>query len=209
MLTITTSGETFLVIFSYTYYVMATNHRAHWKYKNLTVVFIGVVLAIILSRNEAFHSFLLHLGNFGYIGAFIAGILFVSTFTVATSALVLLVLAETLSPLEIGLIAGLGAVVGDMVIFRLIKDNLANEIEDIYNHIDTKKHLKKLLHSKYFNWSLPLIGAIIIASPLPDEMGISLINLSKMSTFKFVLISYILNSIGIFLIVSASVVVKS
>ena len=47
--------------------------------------------------SKGFHSFLLHLGNFGYIGAFIAGILFVSTFTVATSALVLLVLAETLS----------------------------------------------------------------------------------------------------------------
>ena len=189
-------------------FMMATNHKTHWKYKNLTAVFIGIVVAIILSQNETFHSFLLHLGNFGYIGAFIAGILFVSTFTVATSALVLLVLAETLSPIEIGLIAGLGAVVGDMLIFRLIKDNLTYEIEDIYNHMDRKKHLKKLFHSKYFNWMLPVIGSIIIASPLPDEIGVSLIGISKMNTFKFILISYILNSIGIFLIVSASVVVK-
>lgn len=185
-----------------------TNHKAHWKYKNLTAVFVGIVVAIILSQNESFHAFLIHLGSFGYIGAFIAGILFVSTFTVATSALVLLVLAETLSPIEIGLIAGLGAVVGDMLIFRLIKDNLTYEIEDIYNHIDRKKHLKKLFHSKYFNWMLPVIGSIIIASPLPDEIGVSLIGISKMNTFKFVLISYILNSIGIFLIVSASIVVK-
>ena len=187
---------------------MSVNHGIHWKYKNLTIVFIGVLLAIILSRDSSFHSFLLHLGGFGYVGAFLAGILFVSTFTVATSALVLLTLAETLSPIEIGLIAGFGAVVGDMIIFRLIKDNLVNEIEDIYNHIDTEKHLKKLFHSKYFSWTLPVFGAVIIASPLPDEMGISLINLSKMNTFKFILLSYILNSIGIFLIVSASVVIK-
>lgn len=187
---------------------MNLGHRIHWRYKNLTIVFIGVILAIVLSRNEVFHSFLLNLGNWGYIGAFVAGILFVSTFTVSTSALVLLVLAESLSPLEIGLIAGLGAVVGDMLIFNLIKDNLSNEIEDLYDQMDTGHHLKKLFHSKYFSWSLPLFGAIIIASPLPDEMGISLINLSKMSRLKFVLISYILNSIGIFLIVSASVVVK-
>lgn len=186
---------------------MSTNHRSHWRYKNLTIVFIGVILAIVLSRNEMFHSFLMHLGSFGYVGAFIAGILFVSTFTVATSALVLLTLAETLSPIEIGLIAGLGAVVGDMLIFNLIKDNLANEIEEIYDQMDSGHHLKKLFHSKYFNWSLPIFGAIIIASPLPDEMGISLINLSKMSTLKFILISYILNSIGIFLVVSASVIV--
>jgi len=169
---------------------------------------MGVLLAIALSRNEGFHSFLLHLGGFGYIGAFFAGILFVSTFTVAASALTLLTLAETLSPLEIGLIAGLGAVVGDMLIFNLIKDNLTEEIEEIYDQMDTGHHLKKLFHSKYFSWTLPVVGAVIIASPLPDEMGISLINLSKMSTFKFILLSYILNSIGIFLIVSASVVIK-
>ncbi len=185
------------------------NKQKHiWKYKNLTMVFIGILLAITLSQNEVFHSFILHLGNFGYVGAFVAGILFVSTFTVATGALVLLVLAETFSPLEIGLIAGLGAIVGDMLIFHLIKDNLANEIEDIYNHIDRKKHLKKLLHSKYFSWSLPLIGAIIIASPLPDEMGISLMNLSNMSTLKFIFVAYVLNSVGIFLILSTSAVIK-
>src|SRR3989304_7715323 len=114
---------------------MATNHKTHWKYKNLTAVFIGIVLAIILSQSESFRSFLLHLGSFGYIGAFIAGILFVSTFTVTTSALVLLVLAETLSPIEIGLIAGLGAVVGDMIIFHLLKDNLSDEIQAGYNHV--------------------------------------------------------------------------
>lgn len=184
------------------------NYNNKWKYKNLTVVFISIVLAVQLSRIEGFHSFLIHLGGFGYIGAFIAGMLFVSTFTVATSALILLILAETLSPLEIGLIAGLGAVVGDMLIFRLIKDNLANEVEDIYNQMDRKKHLKKLFHSKYFNWMLPVLGGIIIASPLPDELGISLMGISKMNTLKFILLSYVLNSIGIFLVVSASVFIK-
>lgn len=187
---------------------MGINHEIHWKYKNLTAVFISIVLAVVLSRIEVFHSFLLHLGGFGYIGAFIAGILFVSTFTVTTSALVLLTLAETLPPVEIGLIAGVGAVVGDMTIFHLIKDGLACEIEDIYNHVDKKRHLKKLFHSKYFNWILPVLGAIIIASPLPDELGISLIGLSKLSTLKFIFLSYFLNSIGIFLIVSASVFIK-
>lgn len=176
-----------------------------WKYKNLTIVFFSIILAVVLSQIEAFHALLLHLGNFGYIGAFIAGMFFVSTFTVATSALVLLILAETLAPIEIGLIAGLGAVVGDLLIFRLIRDNITNEIEDIYNQMDRKKHLKKLFHSKYFNWMLPVFGGIIIASPLPDELGVSLMGISKMSTFKFVFLSYVLNSIGIFLVVSASV----
>ena len=165
-------------------------------------------MAIILSQIDIFHSFLLRLGELGYVGAFIAGIFFVSTFTVSTSALILLILAETLSPLEIGLIAGIGAVVGDMIIFHLVRDNLSGEIEDIYNQMDRKQHIKKLFHSKYFNWMLPIIGAIIITSPLPDELGVSLISLSKLSTVKFILLSYFLNSIGIFLIVSASLFIK-
>ena len=188
---------------------MRKHHDNHkWRYKNLTFVVFGILITIVLSRIDVFHSFLLHLGSFGYIGAFIAGMFFVSTFTVATSALILFILAETLSPLEIGLIAGLGAVVGDVFIFRLVKDNLTNEIENIYNHMDRKKHLKKLFHSKYFNWMLPVLGSIIIASPLPDELGVSLMGIAKMNTLKFILLSYALNSIGIFLVVSASVFIK-
>lgn len=188
--------------------VYASHYAYKWKYKNLTLVFVGILVAIFLSRIEGFHAFLIHLGGFGYIGAFFAGMLFVSTFTVATSALVLLTLAETLSPIEIGLIAGLGAVVGDMTIFHLIKDNLSREIEDIYNNFDRKKHLKHLFHTKYFNWMLPVLGAVIIASPLPDELGVSMIGLSKMNTMKFIVLSFILNSLGIFLVVSASVFIK-
>jgi len=180
----------------------------HWKYKNLTLVFFGVVLAIFLSRLDFFRSFLLHLGTLGYFGAFIAGILFVSTFTVATGALILLFLAEYLHPLEIGLIAGFGAVVGDLTILKLVKGSLMNELDQIYENIDHKHHLKKLLHTRYFNWSLPVLGAFIIASPLPDELGVTLMGISKMKPQYFMLISYLLNSIGIFLIVTASFVVK-
>lgn len=180
----------------------------HWKYKNLTIFGFSLIIALILSRFEAFHTFLLNLGNFGYLGAFIAGALFVSTFTVATGAVILLVLAERMSPIEIGIIAGLGAVVGDFIIFRFIKNNLTQELTLIYNHIDGNHHLQKVLHSKYFSWTLPVIGAIIIASPLPDEIGVSLMGITKMSTFHFLLISFVLNAIGIFLVVSASAIIK-
>ena len=180
----------------------------HWKYKNTTFLFLSLAVAFFVLRNETLHSFLLHLGNFGYIGAFLAGILFVSTFTVATGAVILLVLAESLSPVEIGLVAGLGAVVGDFVIFRFVKDDLAREIRDIYNKFDGEYHLRKVLHTKYFSWTFPVLGAAIIASPLPDEIGVSLMGISKMSTMKFLLISFLLNAIGIFLIVSASKVIK-
>jgi len=179
----------------------------HWKYKNLTFLLLSLILAFFVLRNETLHSYLLHLGNFGYIGAFFAGMLFVSTFTVATGAIILLVLVETLSPIEIGLIAGLGAVTGDLIIFRFVKDDLSKEVKNIYNKFDKNHHLKKLFRTKYFAWTLPVIGAIIIASPLPDEVGVSLMEISKLKPYQFLVISFILNSIGIFLVVSASIII--
>lgn len=179
----------------------------HWKYKNLTLFFISLLVAYFLSRFDTFHTFLLSLGELGYLGAFLAGILFVSTFTVATGAVILLVLAEKLSPIEIGLIAGFGAVVSDFVIFRFIKDNLIEEITPIYKLLGGG-HITKVLHTKYFSWMLPVIGAVIIASPLPDEVGVSLMGISKMKTYQFLLLSFVLNAIGIFLVVSASLIIK-
>lgn len=169
---------------------------------------LSLAFAYFVSRDEVLHSYLLHLGNLGYLGAFLAGILFVSTFTVAIGAVILLILAEALSPVEIGLIAGLGAVIGDFIIFRFVKDNLAREIKYIYNNIDTDHHLRKIFHTKYFSWTFPVVGAAIIASPLPDEIGVSLLGISKLKTYQFLFISFILNAIGIFLVVSASVVIR-
>lgn len=178
-----------------------------WKYKNLTLLFLSIIFAYFLSRYEPFHVVLLSLGTLGYVGAFFAGMLFVSTFTVATGAVILLVLAETLSPLEIGLVAGAGAVLGDFTIFRFIKDNLLKEVTPIYNHFGGN-HLSHILHSKYFSWTLPVIGAIIIASPFPDEIGVSLMGISKMKIYKFLFVSFLLNALGIFLVISASNAIK-
>lgn len=186
---------------------MMKHHRS-WKYANLTFLAVSLLLAFTISRYEPLHATLLHLGKLGYFGAFFAGILFVSTFTVAIGAVVLLVLAEFLSPIEIGLVAGIGAVLGDFAIFRFIQNNLLREITNLFGQMDKKHRVRHLFHSKYFSWTLPVLGAIIIASPLPDEIGVSLMGISRMKTAQFIPLSFILNAIGIFLVVSSSAFIK-
>lgn len=185
------------------------NHWPQWKYKNISLIFLGVLIAFTLSRVSVFHEFLINLGEFGYISAFIAGALFVSTLTVATGALILFTLAESMPPLAIALIAGLGAATGDLLIFRLVKNHIVKEFGEFCrdNHLNSK-YFSKLMHTKYFNWMLPVIGALIIASPFPDEVGISLMGISSMKTFNFVIISFLLNSIGIFLVITAFVIIN-
>lgn len=185
---------------------MSVKRKRH-TYTNLILVFVGALFAYWLLRYEPFHEFLLMLGNYGYIGAFFAGMLFVSTFTAAIGALILFVLAENLMPLTLGLIAGIGATVGDLVIFRFVRDGLLSEIEDIYNRLGGRR-LSHIIHVKAFRWMFPVIGAIIIASPLPDEFGVGLMGISKMRAGKFAVLSYILNSMGILAVVLASYVIK-
>lgn len=179
-----------------------------FHYKNLTFLLLSIILALFLSKAEWFNTFLLNLGTFGYLGAFTAGMLFVSTFTVATGALILFTLAKTLSPVELGIIGGLGAVCGDFIIFRFIKNNLTAELNNLYNHIDGNGYIAHFFHSKYVGWTLPVIGALIIASPFPDELGVTLMGISKMKTYQFLLLAFTLDTIGIFLVVSASLVIK-
>lgn len=181
-------------------------HRYH--YKNLTYLGISIVIAVLLFNNQGFHSFLLHLGNYGYIGAFIGGIFFVSTFTVSIGTVILFNLVEYLNPFEIALIAGIGAVIGDVTIFQFVRTKgLIDEIKHFFHYFGSDK-LPYLLHTKYFSWTLPVIGAIIIASPLPDELGVGLMGISHMKTWKFMIVSFLLNSLGIFLVVSSAILFK-
>ncbi len=181
-------------------------HRYH--YKNVTYVGIGLLVAYFLFQNTAFHSFLFQLGNIGYIGAFFAGMLFVSTFTVAAGSVMLLTFAEKLNLIEIGLIAGLGAVLGDIIVFQFMRSKgLADEVKHFFEYFGGDK-LSHLLHTKYFSWSLPVLGALIIASPLPDELGVGLMGISKLKTYQFVVLSFTLNFLGIISILMLSTFIK-
>ncbi len=56
-----------------------------------------------------------------------------------------------------------------------------------------------LWSKKYF---LPVIAGFIIATPLPDKMGVALLaTLKIISSRVFFMISFLLNTIGIFIII--------
>lgn len=181
-------------------------HRYH--YKNLTYLFISFLVAMFLLQSASFRSVVTHLGTYGYIGALLGGALFVSTFTVSLGTVILMLLAKTLNPVVMCIIAGMGAVMGDLAIFQFIRmRGLETEIKHFFNYFGGAK-IKHLIHTKFFSWTLPVVGALIIASPLPDELGVSLMGISRLKTSQFVILSFILNSIGIFIVVTAASMIK-
>lgn len=176
-------------------------HRRQ-KHHNLLMLGLGLLFALTLSCIPQFQHFLLKLGNFGYLSAILAGAMFVCTFTVATGALIILTLAKTLSPLELILFGMIGAVIFDFFVFKSVKKSIDKEIAEVFSNSHLN-HFKKLLHTKYFAWMMPLIGLLVFISPLPDEFGISLLGLSKLKTYQFLFISILNHGLGMFLIVSA------
>ncbi len=179
----------------------------NYKYKGLTLILISILLTIFLSKYNFLNDFLFDLRNTPFLGSFLAGILYVSASTAALGILMLSDLTKTMSTVEIAIIAGLGGVVADFVLFRFFKADLIKEITPIYNKLGGR-HLTRVMYHKYLRWSLPIIGAIIIASPFPDELGISLIGITKIKTYQFVLMSLFLDITGVFLLVSAFSLIK-
>lgn len=169
--------------------------------QSMLYVVMSVIVAAILYQTGAFHQILSSFHEFGYIGVFLAGMFFVSIFTAAPAAVVLLTFAESLPILLVALIGGVGSVMGDALILSVISDKIDNSISIMSNENGIRKVIKLLRHTKY-KFFLSIIGAIVVASPLPDELGLTLMGISKIKPLTFIILSFILNTFGIWLLLS-------
>lgn len=172
-----------------------------WQYKNTGLLIVSLVVFFYLAGTPFVERIITTMGSLGYAGSFIAGIFFVSTFTVAPACIVLYHLAELLNPLGVALSAGAGAVIGDFIIFRFFKDQVFDELRPIFSKLGNHPILR-ILSTPYFAWILPVLGAFIIASPFPDEVGIGLMGISRMKSWQFIVLAFVLNSAGILFIVT-------
>lgn len=178
-------------------------HYRHWRYKNSTLLLLSIILFFIFADSPFIASAIKSMGDWGYAGAAIVGIFTVFTFTTAPALTVIYYLSETHNHLELAVLAGIGSVIGDFLIFSFFKNKIIEELEPIITRV-SKSPVGHIFHSPYFSWLTPVVGAIIIASPLPDELGVPLLSASKIRRWEFILMSFILNTIGIYLIIKGA-----
>lgn len=175
------------------------NKYKGWGYKNTFFLFISLGVLFYFADTDFVKNIINSIGSFGYIGAFISGIFFVSTFTVAPAIVVLCNLTNQLNLFGVAILAGLGAVIGDYLIFRFFKDKVSEELKPLF--LKSKiPYLKKIFKTPYSIWLTPLVGAVIIASPLPDEIGVGILGITKLKSWQFAILSFFLNTAGIFII---------
>lgn len=135
-----------------------------------------------------------------FVAEFLAGIFYVSFLTAPISLAMLLVLADVNNPIITALLAGFGAAFADLVIVKLFKGKLSKDVNLISRELQLKKVNNFLIKFK-LEFVTPLIGAAVVASPLPDEFGLMLLGASKLTYPQIAVLTYILNTAGILLIV--------
>ena len=192
-------------------------NRFRWKYKNLILLGISIILAFYILKSGYFHATISKLGSLGYVGCFVAGVFFPYGLTAAPAMAVFYVLGEVLNPLLIASIAALGSAVSDYLIFRFVRDRLMDEIKTLAREINNLTKpvsslvfseeirviiWQKVSQSRVWKVILPILAGFIVASPLPDEIGAALFGAVKFESKKFILLTYCLNFIGIFALTS-------
>lgn len=168
--------------------------------KDLAIIGISVVIAIFLAKTRALADILTSSVQFELIGSFFAGLFFTTVFTTAPAIVTLGEIARENSVILVALLGGLGAMVGDLIIFRFVRDRFGEHLREFIQNKGAKKRLKAVFKLKYFRWFAFFIGGLIIASPFPDELGVALMGFSKMKTAPFMIVSFIFNSLGILII---------
>ncbi len=133
--------------------------------------------------------------------AFLSGLLYTSFFTAPFSILLLVAIDPNINPYLLAVFAGFGAVLGDLIIVKILR--LIYVPFSFLNHQNGVKAFKKQLEKYHLNLISILLGAIIVASPLPDELGLILLGVSSLSYMKLAVLTFLLNGMGLLIIILA------
>jgi len=173
----------------------------HFRYPKLLLLIFTYILAIFLfyegEKNALIHNFLISLNG---LGIFIGGFFYAYSFTAAPATAALLVLAEQQSLLLAALIGGIGALISDVLIFFFIRSSFLEEIKKLEKEKIVKfvEKEERIIFKHYQRYVLPVIAGILIATPLPTEIGVLLLaSTRKISVKSFMILAFLLHFLGI------------
>lgn len=161
------------------------------------LVVAGLVLAWVLIRIDIVGLFVHAASDFVVLTSFVVGLFFTSILTTVPAIVAFSELAQYVPIWKLALVGALGAVVGDLIIFQFIRSPLALYILRSASNSSLRKVGRVLARGPLW-WTIPAFGALIIASPLPDELGLIMMGLSSIRMPGFIVLAYTMNALGIF-----------
>lgn len=174
------------------------------KYHNLITLFLVLIITVALFKLGILETWAKELEYLGYFGTIILGIFFVSTFTAAPAATMLVLMSENMNIFMVAVFAGLGGAIGDYLIHHFIEDGLVHEIEAVFRKMagNSWKKFDHIIHTRHFARISLVIGALILVSPIPDEIGLGLMNIYHLGARKLFALTFGLHLIYILILLS-------
>ena len=178
-----------------------------FKYPKITLFVIFIALAYVLFKIPSVGLWLNNLKGLSYFGDFIGGMLYSFGFS-APFATGFFIALKPENILAVAIMGGIGSLATDLIIFNFVKFSF----EDEFNLISKTKAINRLnnFFDKRFKLSvkrglLYTSAGILIASPLPDEAGVTILaGLTPIKQKTLAIISVILNTLGILTILLLS-----
>ena len=160
----------------------------------------SIIGTIILVKTQVIAAFLAHVHSYDTIISFTCGFLFSSGVVTPPAIVAIMQSAEYVPMWKLVFVGAIGSVCGDLLLFRFVRSQLVEYILRISVHPRLMR-IGRRIASGPFWWIGPLLGAAIIASPLPDEIGLLMMGLSTIRLIQFIPLAFVANIVGIYLII--------
>ncbi len=171
------------------------------KYPKLSLFIVSVILVYFLFSGLVYKPLHDALVFMGYFGTFLAGLLYPYALTSAAGTGILLILAKEQNIFLAGVIAGIGALISDTILFFFVKHSFSDEVQKLSKETVVQT-VNRWIPDSIRMYLFATFACLLIASPLPTEIGIMLMTSIKNISFKkFIIIIYILHLSAIFIIV--------
>lgn len=175
------------------------------KYPKLLLIAAFTLISYFTFTNADVSFFISNLGKLSYLGMFIAGILFSLGFS-TPFAVGFFVTAEPANIFISSIIGGAGALISDMLIFKFIRLSFMEEFKRLKRTKAIREAhslISNNISRKISNYLLFIFAGIVIASPLPNEVGVSMLaGMTKINPRLLGIVSFIMNTLGIYILLS-------
>ena len=175
------------------------------RHPKLIFLTFSILFAYYIFSKPFMLEWISKLNGLDYFGIFISGILSTFGFTAPFSVGFLLYSVPE-SILLATIIGGIGAMFADLLIFKLIRFSFMDEIKDLEKNKVIRKIENVVKNNKHIlirHYLLYIFAGILISTPLPDEIGVSILaGLTTIKPLKLAIISFILHSIFIFFLLN-------
>lgn len=169
-----------------------------YEYKHTTAAILALILFVVLLDTAVLNGPFSYLESQEYLGGFIVGILSASFFTAAPAAVLLVHLAQNnLDPLALAVLVGAGGAVGDLLLLLFFEERIYHELLPVFRRLRFKWAGKRQPRRRR-RMSVPLLltGSAVIMTPLPDEVGIGMLGISRFPQIFVFVICLSLDTLG-------------